>query len=137
MDARLPDLYNFMIYGIGVDVVAISRIRRALKRWGERFTRRIFTDEEVAYCMRKRDPVPNFAVRFAAKEAFFKALGRGQRRGIRWKEVGVRNDGSGRPSLQVNGDRQALMDAEGIARIHLALSHDGDSAIAYVTLEKT
>jgi len=126
-----------MIHGIGVDVVAISRIRRVLKRWGERFIRRIFTEEEASYCMRKNDPAPSFAVRFAAKEAFFKALGTGQKRGIRWKEVGVTNDGSGRPYLSVNRDRQALMDAEGIAKVFLSLTHDGNAAVAHVILEKT
>lgn len=124
-----------MIYGIGVDVVMISRIRGALQRWGEKFMRRIFTEEEVAYCMRKRDPAPSFAARFAAKEAFFKALGPGQKRGIRWKEVGVENEKSGRPSFSIHQDRRVFMDAEGIARVHLSLSHDGDFAIAHVVLE--
>jgi len=126
-----------MIHGIGVDVVEISRIRRALKRRGERFIRRIFTEEEASYCMRKSDPAPSFAVRFAAKEAFFKALGTGQRSGIRWREVGVTNDRSGRPSLHINRDRQALMDAEGIARVFLSLTHDGNAAVAHVILEKS
>lgn len=126
-----------MIHGIGVDIVSIARIRRALERWGERFMRKVFTDEEIAYCVRKRDPAPSFAARFAAKEAFFKALGRGQRRGIRWKEVGVRNEMSGRPSLRIVGDRRALMESESISGVHLSLSHDNDSAIAYVILEKS
>ncbi len=126
-----------MIHGIGVDVVSIGRIRRTLKRWGDRFMRRCFTEEEVAYCTRRRDPAPSFSVRFAAKEAFFKALGPGQGRGIRWREVGVRNDRAGRPTLSVSPDRRALMDAAGITGCHVSLSHDGDVAVAYVILEKT
>src|SRR2546425_12535355 len=78
------------INGIGVDLVNIPRMRDVIDRWQDRFLQRVFTDQEIAYCRARRDPVPHFAARFAAKEAALKALGTGLRLGIRWRELEVR-----------------------------------------------
>jgi holo-[acyl-carrier protein] synthase len=79
-----------MIYGVGIDLVMISRIEEALQRWGERFREKVFTPGEIQYCGQKRNPAPSFAARFAAKEALAKALGVGIRRGVHWKDVEVK-----------------------------------------------
>ncbi|MFQ5901504.1 MAG: holo-ACP synthase, partial [Thermodesulfobacteriota bacterium] len=82
-----------MIYGIGVDIVRISKFKKALDRWGEKFINRIFTHEEILYCQVKRCPEEYFAVRFAAKEAVFKAMGEG----LSWGDIEVRRRRTGKP----------------------------------------
>jgi len=77
------------IIGLGFDATDIPRVREVFERYGERFLRRVFTDAEIAYCTRRRDPVPHLAGRFAAKEATMKALGTGLSRGVAWKDIEV------------------------------------------------
>ena len=90
-----------MIYGIGIDLVKVKRIEEALERWGERFQNKVFTPGEIRYCLQKKNPSPNFAARFAAKEAFVKALGIGIRRGVHWKDVEVQRGSLGKPVLKI------------------------------------
>src|SRR5712691_11423926 len=80
------------VRGIGVDLVHLPRMREVIGRWQERFLRRVFTDDEIAYCRTRRDPVQHFAARFAAKEAALKALGTGLRLGINWRELEVQRE---------------------------------------------
>ena len=75
------------VKGIGVDLAQIPRLRRVVERWNDRFLRRVFTEAEIAYCRRRRDPIPHLAARFAAKEATLKALGTGLRMGVNWREL--------------------------------------------------
>lgn len=109
-------------------------MRRVIERWDERFLRRVFTDEEIAYCRRRRDPVPHLAARFAAKEAGLKALGTGLRLGVRWKELEVRRERGEAPQLVLSGRTEALARAKGARRALLSLTHDGDYALAQVML---
>jgi holo-[acyl-carrier protein] synthase len=125
-----------MIYGIGVDVVQISRISQVLERWGRRFQEKVFTPYEVEYCLAKRNPYPNFAARFAAKEAFVKALGIGIRRGVHWRNIEVRRGPLGRPILKLSGLAVEMLQREKIAGIFLSLTHDGDYSTATVVLER-
>ena len=122
------------VRGIGVDLVQISRMREVLQRWDERFLRRVFTDQEIAYCRGRRDPVPHFAARFAAKEAGLKALGTGLRMGIRWRELEVQRDRGGPPRLVLSGRSREIQIARGGERMLLALTHEGDYAIAQAML---
>ncbi|OGK79397.1 MAG: holo-[acyl-carrier-protein] synthase [Candidatus Rokubacteria bacterium GWC2_70_16] len=122
------------IKGIGVDLAKIPRMRKVIERWADRFLRRVFTDEEIAYCQRRRDPVPHLAARFAAKEAGLKALGTGLRMGVRWKELEVRRERGQAPTLVLSGRTQALARAKGAHRVFLSLTHDGDYALAQVVL---
>ena len=93
-----------MIYGIGVDLVKVARIERVLARYGDRFLARVFTEREIAYCRGKSWAAAGFAMRFAAKEAFSKALGVGLRKGgIRWREVEVIPNPLGKPEIFVSG----------------------------------
>jgi len=132
-----PALATKMIYGIGVDLVRVDRIARVLARYGERFLKRVFTDREIAYCQgRAGQGVYQFAQRFAAKEAFSKALGVGLREGgIRWREVEVLPDPMGKPLIQVSGRAAQLCAEAGIHGLHLSLADEDHHAVAMVVLE--
>jgi holo-[acyl-carrier protein] synthase len=126
-----------MIFGIGVDLVKIPRIAAALERFGDRFKNRIYTAQEISYCEARRQSVNNYALRFAAKEAFSKALGVGLRRnGIRWREVEIVSAPSGRPELEVSGSAALLCEKHGIQGMFVSLSDEGEFGVAVVVLEK-
>jgi holo-[acyl-carrier protein] synthase len=122
------------VRGIGIDLVPIPRMRRIMERWHERFLTRVFTADEIAYCRSRKDPAPHFAARFAAKEAGLKALGTGLRLGVSWRELEVRRERGGPPVLVLRGRSRELALAQGAQRMLLALSHDGDYAIAQAML---
>ena len=122
------------VKGIGIDVVHITRMREVIGRWEERFLHRIFTEQEIAYCRSRRDPVPHFAARFAAKEAGLKALGTGLRLGIRWRELEVMRERGHAPVLVLRGRSREIGLARGGSRMLLALTHDGDYALAQAML---
>jgi len=125
-----------MIVGIGVDVVDVQRIARALSRpaTGERFRRRVFTCEEIAYCERRRTAAQSYAARFAAKEATMKALGRGFGGGIGWREIEIARE-AGPPRIRLYGKARELAARHGIRRLHLSLSHTEALALAWVIAE--
>jgi holo-[acyl-carrier protein] synthase len=125
-----------MIYGIGVDLVNVSRIERVLNKWGDRFVGRIFTSDEAELCFNRASPPSSFALRFAAKEAFSKALGLGMRKGIAWRDIEVFHFGSGKPGLKLYGRASGVCREERISGIHLSLSDDGEYGVAMVVLEK-
>lgn len=122
------------IKGIGVDLVKIPRMRRVVERWQDRFLRRVFTDAEIAYCRKRRDPVPHLAARFAAKEAALKALGIGLRLGVSWRELEVRRERGEPPVLVLSGKSLKIVQALGGRRLLLSLTHDGDYALAQCVL---
>jgi holo-[acyl-carrier protein] synthase len=122
------------IHGVGVDLVNIPRMREVIARWQEKFIRRVFTDGEIAYCRARRDPVPHFAARFAAKEAALKALGTGLRLGVSWRELEVRRERGEAPVLVLSGRSREIGEARGGRRMLLALSHEGDYAVAQAML---
>lgn len=113
----------------------VPRIARSMERFGERFLRRIFTDEEIAYCRAKATAAESFAARFAAKEAGAKALGTGIQHGVAWKELEVRRLPGQRPTLHLSGRARAIAGQLGVARVSLSLTHTRDLAIATVHLE--
>lgn len=122
------------VQGVGVDLVQIPRMRQTIERWQDRFLRRIFTDAEIAYCRSRRDPVPHFAARFAAKEAALKALGTGLSLGVRWRELEVCRERGQAPVLVLSGRSREIGLARGGSRMLLSLTHDGDYAIAHALL---
>jgi holo-[acyl-carrier protein] synthase len=124
-----------MIFGIGVDVVHISRIDSLLNRWGDRFLQRVFTEKEIQYCLLRKRPSPHLAVRFGAKEAFLKALGVGYSKGVRWKDIEVTLNTSGRPGIQLHNHTKTLSQRHGANRIHLSMSHNGAYGFVQVILE--
>jgi holo-[acyl-carrier protein] synthase len=124
-----------MITGTGVDITEVARIHHAVERFGQRFLRRVFTPEEVRYCMAKQNADQRLAARFAAKEAGMKAIGTGLRHGVTWQDVEVVRELGGRPGLQFHGKAAEFAAALGCKRTHLSLSHTAEQAIAFVILE--
>ena len=122
------------VKGVGVDLTQIPRLRRVVERWDDRFLRRVFTDEEIAYCRRHKEPARHFAARFAAKEAGMKALGTGLRLGVKWRELEVRRERGQAPTMVLTGRTKAIARAKGASRVLLSLSHDGDYAMAQALL---
>jgi holo-[acyl-carrier protein] synthase len=122
------------ITGIGVDLVNIPRLRDVIERWQDRFLERVFTAQEIAYCRARRDPVPHFAARFAAKEAGLKALGTGLRLGVNWRELEVRRERGQAPELVLLGRSKEIGRSRGGSRMLLALSHEGEYALAQAML---
>ncbi len=124
------------IAGIGVDLARVERFRRFVQQGKSGIIDRIFTAQEKAYAMGKRDPAPYLAVRFAAKEAFLKALGLGLRQGLSWQDMEVVRDELGCPSLRLTGRALEIFTERGLQSVHLSYSHDGDYGVANVVLER-
>src|SRR4051794_8916396 len=121
------------IIGLGFDATDIPRVRDVFARHGERFLRRVFTDEEIAYCTRRRNPVPHLAGRFAAKEAAMKALGTGHSRGVLWRDIEVVRL-SGPPQLRLHGGAAARADRMHVRSSLLTITHSEALAMAQVLL---
>ncbi len=123
-----------MIYGIGIDIIEVERVKKQLVR-NVGLKEKIFTDEEITYCESKRHSYRYYAARFAAKEAFFKALGTGWRFGFEFKEIEIRNNELGKPEVVTYGKIQKFMEEKKITNIHISISHIKSVATAYATLE--
>ena len=121
------------IIGLGLDATDIPRIADTIERYGERFLRRIFTDGEMTYCMRRRVPAVHFAGRFAAKEAAMKALGTGHSRGVLWRDVEVVRHG-GPPQLQLHSGAGRRFSAMGGRSSLLTITHSETLALAEVLI---
>ena len=124
-----------MIVGIGIDIIEVARIQKQISR-GDKFKERLFTPLEIAYCESKKNRQQNYAARFCAKEAFFKALGTGWREGLGFKQVEVINDEKGKPEIRLHGKAQQLAADAGITNIQVSLTHLKEIASAIVTLER-
>lgn len=124
-----------MIVSTGIDIVEVYRIREALART-PRFAERVFTSAEREYCESKGKAADqSFAGRYAAKEAFLKALRTGWRGKIGWQDIEVVNDELGAPLLNVSGEARDLLDAAGVTRVHVSISHTAEHAVANVLFE--
>ena len=124
-----------MILGTGTDLIDIRRIERALERFGHRFARRVLVEKEFRRFYTHVKPAHYLAKRFAAKEAFSKAMGTGIHFPVNWHNVSVANERSGRPYLEFSEALAALLKQRGISRAHLSLSDEVDMACAFVVLE--
>ena len=122
-----------MILGIGLDLCEVGRIRRLLEKDRARFVRRVYRESEIAYCDARRRPEIHYAARFAAKEAFLKALGRGWRLG--WTQVEVVRSASGKPDLLLTGKAAEAAARRGVRQVHLTLTHTPETAAAVIVLE--
>lgn len=125
-----------MIVGIGSDIARIERFARAMQRHGPRFALRILGPDEHAVWLQKAQPAAFLAKRFAAKEAFVKALGLGLREGMQWCDIQVLNDALGKPHLLLSGEADRLMKVAGVTASHITLSDEADYAVAFVVLER-
>jgi len=124
-----------MVIGLGLDIQEIIRMERALQQGGKSFLDRTFTTGEIAYCKRKKHFGQHFAGRFCAKEAFFKALGTGWARGVKWSEVEVIRKDSGCPEIKLAGRTATLAAQAGVKKIWLSITHSQAYAAATVVLE--
>lgn len=119
---------------IGIDIVEIEELRLLIERFGDRILNRLFTAEEIKYCKSKPQQFQHFAARMAAKEATFKALGRGWDKGIQWKNVEVINERSGKPSLLFSGKAEELLNTLGFVSHKVSISHSKHYAISTVII---
>jgi holo-[acyl-carrier protein] synthase len=124
-----------LIIGLGVDIAEVSRIKAAIERHGQPFLRRVFTPNEIEYCERFKNKYERYAGRFAAKEAAMKALGTGWRRGVRWIDLEVVRQQSGRPTMVLAGEAAKIAAALGVRRISISITHTEAEALAQVILE--
>ena len=124
-----------MIFGVGTDLLELSRIQETYDRFGDHFVNRLLMQEEREQFARNKWPVRFLAMRFAAKEAAAKAMGLGFRNGLHLRQIGVIHDVYGKPKLEFSGYAAEFMQQQGIAVAHISLSDEKDLAIAFVTLE--
>jgi holo-[acyl-carrier protein] synthase len=124
-----------VIVGIGTDIVEIVRVERALARHGDRFARRILVAREYERFAAHRNPAAYLAKRFAAKEAFSKAMGTGIRTPVNWQNLGVVNHASGRPYFELSAALAELVRRRGIRAVHVSLTDERGMAAAFVVLE--
>ncbi|HYA12571.1 MAG TPA: holo-ACP synthase [Thermodesulfovibrionales bacterium] len=126
--------FIFMIYGIGIDIVKIERMKKVVEKWGRRFLDRVFTKEEISYCYEKKEPYLSLSVRFAAKEALIKAIGPVSP--VSLTDIEIVNVEMGKPILRVKGKLESILKEKLIKKAHLSLSHEYEYGVACVVLEQ-
>jgi holo-[acyl-carrier protein] synthase len=124
-----------LIVGMGVDLAEVARVQQAIARRGEPLLRRLFTAKERAYCERFKNKYERYAGRFAAKEAAMKALGTGWRCGVRWQDLEVVRETSGRPTMALHGEAGKIAARLGVKRISMSITHTSAQAFAQVIFE--
>ena len=120
--------------GIGIDLVEVPRIRKLIKK-DNKFINKVFEENEVNYCEKRKHKAIHYAARFAAKEAFLKAMGKGWYRGMTWKDISVENDSMGKPELKLTGKAFENFKEMEYNNISLSISHTKEVAIALVMIE--
>jgi holo-[acyl-carrier protein] synthase len=125
------------IVGIGVDVVDIARVQTLLERYGSRFLKRVFTEEEARYAMEGAAPAERLAGRFAVKEAVLKAFGTGKSQGILWRDVETVRGPRGKPAVHLHGQAVKWAKWKGGDTIHVSIAHDSGKAMGFVILESS
>jgi len=125
-----------MIAGIGIDIIEVARIKRVLEK-NPAFRQKVFTNQEIDYCESKADPGMSYAVRFAAKEAFMKALGTGWNHEVSWVEIETIISKESSPELRIHGITKTALTKRNITSLFLTLSHEKEYAVACVVLERS
>jgi len=123
-----------MIYGIGIDIIRTDRMKEVVDKWGHKFLARVFTENEISYCYQKRTPYLSLAVRFAAKEAFIKAIGSGIP--VSLNDIEVANSDSGKPFFNFSSRLEDFIKINFIKKAHLSISHEHEYGVACVILEQ-
>jgi holo-[acyl-carrier protein] synthase len=124
-----------MIIGVGIDNVQTERMKEILIKWSDRVEDRVFNESELEYSKSKGETHLHLAARFAAKEALFKALGKGLSEGMTWTDVKVFNDESGKPFIELKRRAKEIADEMGVKTIHVSLAHTDVCSMAVVILE--
>jgi holo-[acyl-carrier protein] synthase len=122
-----------MIGSVGIDIIEIKRIKKAIQRWKEHFLKRVFTFEEISYCQKKKFPEVSFAGRFACKEAAMKALGTGLSSGAGWKDFEIIRGNKGKPELLIS---KKIEKEFGKPKFLISISHSKEYAVAVAILLK-
>ena len=125
-----------MIFGIGTDIVSYARMRALHERYGERFAQRLLHEAEVPGYQTSSDPARYLTKRFAAKEAFAKAMGTGLRLNVGLRRIHISHDALGKPALDFDAELSAYVASLGVTRHHLSISDERDMAVAFVVLEQ-
>lgn len=130
----MNDRANSSIYGIGTDIIEVARVKRSVSR-GSGFREKVFTANEIAYCEQTARKEQHYAARFAAKEAFLKALGTGWVEPLQFVEIELASNPEGKPAIVLYGKTKEYVEAQGITEIHVSISHVKDMASAIVVLQ--
>ena len=124
-----------MIVGLGLDIAEVDRIEAAIQRHGAPFIERLFTPAETSYCERHKNRFERYAARFAVKEAAMKALGTGWSQGVRWRDIEVTREVTGKPTLRLAGAALQIAEHMGVKNISVSITHSGNLALAQVIFE--
>jgi len=125
-----------MIFGTGIDIIEVDRIKNSIQKYSDRFKKKIFTQKEIDYCHSQADPAKHFAARFTVKEAVSKCFGTGITGGILWKDIEVDKLNSGQPVLNLYGNGKKLFNQLNLKHIHVSITHDKTYAVAHAIAEK-
>lgn len=125
-----------MIFGIGTDLIEVERVKKSVEKI-DGFKEKIFSSDEILYCESKKRKFEHYAGRFAAKEAFFKAIGTGWRNGLAFNEIEIINDKLGKPEIRLNGKALEFKNNNKIDKIQVSISHIKETAIAFVIVENS
>lgn len=121
------------IFGVGIDLVEVDRIKKSLEKYGNKFKERIFTKSEQEFCESRNGKFQSYAARFASKEAFSKALGTGLRSAISWRDIVVIDDEKSKPELEIHGRAKTILNKR---KVFLSISHTKNYATAIVIIEE-
>jgi len=125
-----------MIFGTGIDIIEVDRIKNSIQKYSDRFKKKIFTQKEIDYCHSQADPAKHFAARFTVKEAVLKCFGKGMTGAILWKDIEVDKLNSGQPVLNLYGNGKELFNQLNLKHIHISITHDKTYAVAHAIAEK-
>lgn len=125
-----------MVFGVGIDLIETKRIEKTIAKLVDRFIRRTYSEDEIAYCQKRSQPFLHFAACFAVKEAFLKAVGAGLGEGFNLRDIETIHDSQGRPSVRLSGKAGEFLDSLGVNNTLVSVSHSDDYATAVVILAK-
>lgn len=125
-----------MVYGSGVDIIEVDRVKQAVKKWGNSFLKKVFTHKEISYSNKKRFAYQHLAARFATKEAVLKAFGGGWTRNLPWKDVEIVNNKEGKPEIKLHGEAKKIYKRKKISGVVVSMSHTKYYAVANAILTK-
>ncbi len=125
-----------MIFGTGLDIIEVDRIKNSIKKYSPQFEQRVFTSSEISYCKSQGDPAKHFAARFAVKEAVSKCLGKGITVDLGFQDMEITNKDTGQPVLKMIGKGKELFQKLKLKSIHISISHDRTYAIAHAIAEQ-
>lgn len=134
MVTELPPQVHSGVYGVGVDIASVERIKLAINRSGEKFLNLVYSKNEQEYCERAEKKFERYSACWAAKEAAVKALGTGFRHSIKFKNIELQSGAEGRPTLTLTGKFYELMLENSVNYSHVSISHEGESSVAVVML---